>query len=159
MNFTQPLSAQSQHARKIYTSTALEHNVSVLFGIDYTLIINKEIKMQVKLGLLVATVLASGSCFAADAYKVSTSVFKDGELIASPMMLVNAEEMASIAVDTEFQYNLTVKPYNEHTAKVVTALKVGDDVAEHETTVAYDKEATVDNGKDKLTLLVRKITS
>ena len=115
--------------------------------------------MQVKLGLLVATVLASGSCFAADAYKVSTSVFKDGELIASPMMLVNAEEMASIAVDTEFQYNLTVKPYNEHTAKVVTALKVGDDVAEHETTVAYDKEATVDNGKDKLTLLVRKITS
>ena len=115
--------------------------------------------MQVKLGLLVATVLASGSCFAADAYKVSTSVFKDGELIASPVMLVNAEEMASIAVDTEFEYNLTVKPYNEHTAKVVTAVKVGDEVTEHETTVAYDKEATVDNGNDKLTLLVRKITS
>ena len=115
--------------------------------------------MQVKIGLLLAAVVASGSGFAADSYKVSTSVFKDGELIASPMMLVNAEEMASIAVDTELQYNLTVKPYNEHTAKVVTALKVGDDVAEHETTVAYDKEATVDNGKDKLTLLVRKITS
>ena len=115
--------------------------------------------MQVKLGLLVATVLASGSCFAADVYKVSTSVFKDGELVASPVMLVNAEEMASITIDTELQYNLTVKPYNEHTAKVVTAVKVGDDVAEHETTVAYDKEATVNNGKDKLTLLVRKITS
>ena len=115
--------------------------------------------MQVKIGLLLAAVVASGSGFAADSYKVSTSVFKDGELIASPVMLVNAEEMASIAVDTALQYNLTVKPYNEHTAKVVTALKVGDDVAEHETTVAYDKEATVDNGKDKLTLLVRKITS
>ena len=115
--------------------------------------------MQVKLGLLVATVLASGSCFAADAYKVSTSVFKDGELIASPVMLVNAEEMASIAVDNKFQYNLTVKPYNEHTAKVITAVKIDDDLTEQETTVAYDKEATVDNGKDKLTLLVRKITS
>ena len=115
--------------------------------------------MQVKLGLLVATVLASGSCFAADAYKVSTSVFKDGELIASPVMLVNAEEMASIAVDNKFQYNLTVKPYNEHTAKVITAVKIDDDLTEQETTVAYDKEATVDNGKDKLTLLVRKIAS
>ena len=115
--------------------------------------------MQAKLGLLVATVLASGSCFAADAYKVSTSVFKDGELIASPVMLVNAEEMASIAVDNEFEYNLTVKPYNEHTAKVITAIKVGDDLTEQETTVAYDKEATVDNGKDKLTLLVRKVAS
>ncbi|WP_350657283.1 hypothetical protein [Psychrobacter sp. S1-30-MNA-CIBAN-0213] len=115
--------------------------------------------MQVKIGLLLAAVLASGSSFAADFYKVSTSVFKDGELIASPVMLVNAEEMASIAVDTEFQYNLIVKPYNEHTAKVITALKVGDELTEQETTVAYDKEATVDNGKDKLTLLVRKIAS
>ena len=32
--------------------------------------------MQVKIGLLLAAVLASGSSFAADAYKVSTSVFE-----------------------------------------------------------------------------------
>ncbi|WP_426240968.1 hypothetical protein [Psychrobacter sp. TWP2-1-2] len=115
--------------------------------------------MQVKIGLLLAAVLASGSGFAADAYKVSTSVFKGGELIASPVMLVNAEEMASIAIDTDFEYNLTVRPSNEDTAKVVTAVKVGNDVTEHETTVVYDKEATVDNGNDKLTLLVHKITS
>ncbi len=115
--------------------------------------------MQVKIGLLLAAVLASGSSFAADAYKVSTSVFKDGELIASPVMLVNAEEMASIAIGTDFEYNLTVKPSNEHTAKVITTVKAGDNLTEHETTVAYDKEATVDNGNDKLTLLVRKIAS
>ena len=115
--------------------------------------------MQVKIGLLLAAVLASGSGFAADAYKVSTSVFKDGELIASPLMLVNAEEMASIAIDTDFEYSLTVRPSNEDTAKVVIAVKVGNDVTEHETTVVYDKEATVDNGNDKLTLLVHKITS
>ncbi len=29
MNFTQPLSAQAQQARKIYTSSALTYNVSV----------------------------------------------------------------------------------------------------------------------------------
>ncbi len=36
MNFLQPLSAQAQHARKIYTSAASKHDVSTLFGIDYT---------------------------------------------------------------------------------------------------------------------------
>ena len=38
MSFTQPLSARAPHARKIYTSTALEHNVSVLFRIDYIMV-------------------------------------------------------------------------------------------------------------------------
>ena len=37
MNFLQPLSAQAQHARKIYTSAASKHDVSTLFGIDYRL--------------------------------------------------------------------------------------------------------------------------
>lgn len=35
--FLQPLSAQAQQARKIYTSFALLNNVSVLFSIDYKL--------------------------------------------------------------------------------------------------------------------------
>ena len=35
MDFSQPLSAQAQQARKIYTSSALEYNGSVLFRINY----------------------------------------------------------------------------------------------------------------------------
>ena len=37
MNFLQPLSAQAQQARKIYTSAASKHDVSTLFRIDYIL--------------------------------------------------------------------------------------------------------------------------
>ncbi len=37
MNFLQPLSAKAQQAKKIYTSIALEYNVSVLVRIDYIL--------------------------------------------------------------------------------------------------------------------------
>lgn len=69
------------------------------------------------------------------------------------------KSMASIAVDNEFQYNLTVKPNNEHSATVVTAFKVGETVTEHETTITYDKQVTVDHGNDKLTLSVHKITN
>ncbi len=36
MNFLQPLSAKAQQARKIYTSSALQYNGSVLFAIDYS---------------------------------------------------------------------------------------------------------------------------
>ena len=36
MRFSQPLSAEAQQARKMSTSAALECNVSVLFGVDYT---------------------------------------------------------------------------------------------------------------------------
>ena len=36
MNFLQPLSAQAQQARKIYTSFALLNTVSVLLSIGYS---------------------------------------------------------------------------------------------------------------------------
>lgn len=35
MNFLPPLSAKTQQAGKIYTSSALKHSVSVLFRIDF----------------------------------------------------------------------------------------------------------------------------
>lgn len=35
MDFSQPLSAQAQQARKVYTSFALLNNVFILFSIDY----------------------------------------------------------------------------------------------------------------------------
>ena len=38
MNFLQPLSAQAQQARKIYTSAASKHDVSVLSRINYTIV-------------------------------------------------------------------------------------------------------------------------
>ncbi len=38
MRFSQPLFAEVQQARKMYTSAALEYNVSVLFGVNCTYI-------------------------------------------------------------------------------------------------------------------------
>ena len=41
INFLQHRAAKAQQARKIYTSSALEYNVSVLFGIDYSFETNR----------------------------------------------------------------------------------------------------------------------
>ena len=82
--------------------------------------------MKIKASLLITTLLASASCFAADTYQVSTSVYSQGELVASPTMVVEADKMASITMDNGFNYNLTVKPNQDETAGVIAAVSIGD---------------------------------
>lgn len=115
--------------------------------------------MKIKASLLITTLLASASCFAADTYQVSTSVYSQGKLVASPTMVVEADKMASITMDNGFSYNLTVSPNQDETAGIVAAVTVGDSTINPSFTVAYGKEATMEIGAQKLTLLVSKVGS
>ena len=63
--------------------------------------------MKIKASLLVTTLLASASCFAADTYQISTSVYSQGKLVASPTMVVEADKMASIRMDNGTEYQKT----------------------------------------------------
>ena len=51
---------------------------------------HKEVKMKIKASLLVTTLLASASCFAADTYQVSTSVYSQGKRVAAPAIEVSS---------------------------------------------------------------------
>jgi hypothetical protein len=115
--------------------------------------------MKIKESLLVTALLASASCFAADTYEVFTSVYSQGKLVASPTMVVEANKMASITMDNNFSYNLMVKPNQDETAGVVAAVTVGDSTINPSFTVTYGKEATIEIGTQKLTLLVSKVGS
>ncbi|NYR13594.1 hypothetical protein HC000_14130 [Pseudoalteromonas sp. MIP2626] len=116
-------------------------------------------KMKIKASLIALSLLASVSCFAAETYQVSTSVYANGELIASPVMVVEADKMASITIGNDFSYNLTVKPNRDETVGIITAVTVGNDTVTPSFTVAYGKEATMEIGSQKLTLLVSKFGS
>jgi hypothetical protein len=113
--------------------------------------------MEIKASLLSVSLFASVSCFAAQTYQVSTSVYTDGELVASPVMVVEADKMASITIGDDFSYNLTVRPNHDETVDVTTAVKVGSDTVTPSFTLAYGKEATMEIGSQKLTLLVSKV--
>ncbi len=115
--------------------------------------------MNIKAGLLAVSLLASALCVAAETYQVSTSVHLHGELIASPVMVVEADKMASITMGNDFHYNLTVKPNQDDTVDVITAVTLGKDTVTPSFTVAYGKEATMEMGSQKLTLLVTKVGS
>ncbi|PXF63762.1 hypothetical protein [Kangiella spongicola] len=115
--------------------------------------------MKIKASLLVTTLLASASCFAADTFQVSSSVYSQDKLLASPTMVVEADKMASITIDNGFSYNLTVKPNQDETAGVFAAVTVGDSTINPSFTVTYGKEATIGIGAQQLTLLVSKVGS
>lgn len=115
--------------------------------------------MKIKASLLITALLASMSCFAADTFQVSASVYSQGKLVASPILVVEADKKAAITMDNGFSYNLTVKPNQDETAGVVAAVTVGDSTINPSFTVTYGKEATIEIGSQKLTLLVSKVGS
>ena len=124
-----------------------------------TLILNKEINMKIKANLLLVSLFASLSSLAAETYQVSTSVYANGELVASPVIVVEADKMAAITMDNGFSYNLTIKPNQDETTGVVAAVTVGGSTMNPSFTVAYGKEAIMEIGAQKLTLLVSKVGS
>lgn len=115
--------------------------------------------MKIKANLLLVSLFASVSSLAAETYQVSTSVYANGELVASPVMVVEADKMTAITMDNGFSYNLTIKPNQDETAGVVAAVTVGGSTMNPSFTVAYSKEATMEIGAQKLTLLVSKVGS
>lgn len=112
--------------------------------------------MNNKVKVFLASALVYGSGVVADTYQVSTSLLKNGELVASPVMVVEAGKMALVAVGSDFSYNLTLKPNLDQTANIIAAVTMGEDTIQPEFTVAYGKQATVQVGEQKLTLLVHK---
>ena len=113
--------------------------------------------MKITSYLLVLSLFASVSCFAEDTYQVSTSVYENRELVASPVIVVETDKMASITIGNDFSYNLTVKPNRDETVGVITAITVGNHTITPSFTVAYDNEVTMEIGSQKLTLLVSKV--
>ena len=115
--------------------------------------------MNFKASLLVTALVASASCFAADTYQVSTSVYSQGKLVAAPKIVVEPNKTALITIGSNFSYNLTVKPNQDETADVVAVVTVDDNKINPSFTVAYGKEATIEIGAQKLTLMVSKVGS
>ncbi len=115
--------------------------------------------MNIKASLLMTALLASTSCFAADTYQVTSSVYAQGKLVAAPKIVVEPNKSALITIGNNFSYNLTVKPNQDETADVAAVVTVDDNTINPSFTVAYDKQATIEIGTQKLTILVSKVGS
>lgn len=113
--------------------------------------------MKIKAIFSIAALLASMSSFAANKYQVSTSIYSDSMLVASPTMVVEADKVASISLGTDLRYDLTINPKEDKTAGVMTTIKIGDNTISPAFNVTYGKEASIEVGSQKLTIIVDKI--
>lgn len=115
--------------------------------------------MKTKMALLLAAMLASGSSLANDTYQVTTSIYANGELVAAPNMVVEAEKTASIHIEPDLKYQLTLTPQSNNSVAILTRVTTNNKTINPSFLVDYNKEATVVIGSQKLTVLVNKIGS
>ncbi|TDP28007.1 hypothetical protein DEU29_1243 [Idiomarina aquatica] len=101
-------------------------------------------------------ILASLPSLAAETFQFSSSIYRNGELVKSPVMIVEADKKAYMTIGDDFRYELTVSSKSGDTVKVQTAMNVGSATMNPSLTVFYDKEASVEVGDTKLTVLVSK---
>lgn len=116
--------------------------------------------MKLKSGLLLATALFSltttTSASATSAYQIDSRVYNGGKLVASPVMIVEADKLASMSIGSDFDYKVTLTPMSESTVKIATSIRIGTDTTEPEMVVEYGKPASVEIGSKKLSLVISK---
>jgi len=110
---------------------------------------------KIKSAALLATLL-SFQGMAAELYQVTSSLYQDGELVASPVMLVEANTEAAIQIGDDVRYQLIVSPQSETTAALTASVKVGTEQSQPSLLVKYDTEASLQMGAQKLVVLVSK---
>jgi len=107
--------------------------------------------------LLISTALLTTlSCAAEELYKVSTSIYDNGELIASPVLVVEAGKTATVREDDKFSYQLTMTPEQNDSAKLVTVLTLNGETVQPMLIVRYGQPATIEIEGRKLSLQVDK---
>lgn len=89
-------------------------------------------------------------------FQVASQVFHHGELVASPVMLVEANKEASMSMGDDFYYQLTVSPNDDNTVSIVTRVTVAGETFEPSLIVAYDREAIIEIGAQKLSMVISK---
>ncbi|MCF2849548.1 hypothetical protein NH514_20325 [Pseudoalteromonas sp. ACER1] len=115
--------------------------------------------MKKQLGLVAGVFLASTSCFAADSFQVETSVYKANELLASPEMLVEEKQPASISIGEGFSYEVKVTPLQNNTAAIETSITLAGRSFAPSFVVEYSKQASFEIGENKMSILVTKSKS
>lgn len=93
---------------------------------------------------------------ATEVFRVSSSVYHKGELIESPVMVVEAGKKAQMTVGENFRYELVVVPNSDDTVTLQTLVGIGEATVSPALTVFYDKQAAVEVGETKLNVLVSR---
>ena len=110
--------------------------------------------------LLLIGLMVSSNGFAAEVYRVSAQVYRLGELIASPVMLVEEGETSggTVSVPGEAQYRFVVliRPAAKDQVSLSLEWTSGKTTLQPNLLVDIDKETSVTIDKSRMVLLVER---
>ena len=89
-------------------------------------------------------------------YTVISKIYNDGKMIGSPTLFVDPNKETSISISDLYSYTLTVNPVNETSVIVLAYLNTGAQELSPELAVEIGKEASIEVGDQKLSVLVNK---
>ncbi len=112
--------------------------------------------MNKKISLLAGALFTSLSSFAAEVYQVETSFYSNNELIASPVMIVEASQAAAVSIGDNFSYELVVLPNEDKTVAVQTTINMAGDRLTPSFIVEYGQQAGLEINDKKVSILVTK---
>jgi hypothetical protein len=110
--------------------------------------------------LLLIGLMVSSNGFAAEVYRVSAQVYRLGELIASPVMLVEEGETSggtvSVPGEAQYRFVVLVRPAAEDQVSVSLEWTSGNITLQPNLLVDIDKETSVTIDKSRMVLLVER---
>jgi hypothetical protein len=117
-----------------------------------------EIIMKKLIGLI--TLLAfSSMAKSSDSYVVSTKIYHNNNLISSPTFIVNPNKEASISVDDLYSFALKLTQASDSTVNLSTKLEIGGEIISPSLIVEFGKEARINVGSKKFSVIVNKSSS
>lgn len=110
--------------------------------------------------LLLMGLLASSNGFAAEIYRVSAQVYRLGELIANPVMLVEEGETSggtvSIPGEAQYRFVVLVRPAADDQVSISLEWTSGKITLQPNLLVDINKETSVTIDKSRMVLLVER---
>ncbi|CAM5195060.1 hypothetical protein [Alishewanella longhuensis] len=114
--------------------------------------------MKIKVSFLIASLLASASCFAGEKFQVSSFVFTNGELVASPVLVVEEGKTAQVSSEG---FNFSVNVKQEDNTAVLLNLVSNNAEFERNTSVIFQigEKLQLELGEQSFEFLITKVTN
>lgn len=96
---------------------------------------------------------------AAEEFRVSTVIKQHGEVVASPILQMSANKLATIRIADSLEFEVLLQPEQADSVMVATKLKTGEHLMQPRFATQYGKKVTLTQGAQQLELQVDKIVT
>ncbi|NMP30055.1 hypothetical protein HII17_00650 [Thalassotalea sp. M1531] len=107
--------------------------------------------------LFTGLMLAVSGSVCAQSYQISSKIDVNEQTIGSPVLIVNAGELANISVADKYSVSVLITPESASQVLLNLATKEGEMTRSTELSLPLDKKVELEIGKQSFELLINKV--